>query len=203
MNTFSFVSRVAVACLAVAAITALPSPGPGDAWAQASGMGGAGQSNTITVRARVKAINHKTRKVTLVGPQGNTFTVVAGEEVRNLPQVKAGDTVVVRYHASTVFVLAAPGTRLPENSMSVAGGRAEPGQMPAGAAGTRLVVTGLVVGIDPVGHTISLVDRSGGAVRTIDVLDPERQQQLSRINVGDTITAVISEAVAVAVEPTR
>ncbi len=203
MKTLPFVSRAVVACLAIAAISSLPTPGAGTAWAQASGMGGAGQSNTVTVRARVKAINLKTRKVTLVGPQGNTFTVVAGDEVRNLPQVKPGDTVVVRYHASVVYVLAAPGTQLPQNTMSVAGGRAAPGQMPAGAAGTRLVVTGLVVGVDPVAHTVSLVDRSGGAVRTIDVVDPERQQQLVKINVGDTITAVISEAIAVAVEPAR
>ncbi len=202
MKTMPFAS-LAVACLAIAAISPIPVLDPGTAWAQAAGMGGAGQSNTVTVRARVKAINQKTRKVTLVGPQGNTFTVVAGEEVRNLPQVKAGDTVVVHYHSSVVFVLGAPGTQPPPDTMSVGGGRAAPGQMPAGAAGTRLVVTGLVVGVDPVAHTVSLVDRSGGAVRTIDVVDPERQKQLDRINVGDTITAVISEAIAVAVEPTR
>jgi len=203
MNTLSFVSRVGVACLAFAAISSLPVPGSGSAWAQASGMGGAGQSDLVTVRARVTAIDQNTRKVTLVGPQGNTFTVVASDEVRNLSQVKPGDTVVVRYHSSVVFVLGAPGTQAPENSMSVAGGRAAPGQMPAGVAGTRLVVTGLVVGVDPVAHTVSLVDRSGGAVRTIDVVDPERQKQLVRIKVGDTITAVISEAIAVSVEPTR
>jgi hypothetical protein len=87
--------------------------------------------------------------------------------------------------------------------MSVAGGRAAPGQMPAGAAGAKMVVTGLVVGVDPVAHTVSIVDRSGGAIRTVDVVDPERQKQLGQIKVGDTITAVISEAVAVGVEPAR
>lgn len=203
MSVMSFATRLAAAGLAIGIVSALPAPGSGAAWAQAANMGGAGQSDTITLRARVKAVDLKTRKVTLVGPQGNTFVVVAGDEVRNLPQVKPGNTVIVHYHASVVFVLSGPGTPLPENSLSVAGARAEPGQMPAAAAGQRLVVTGLVVGVDPVAHTVSLVDRSGGAVRTIDVLDPERQQQLTRINVGDTVTAVISEAVAVAVEPTR
>jgi hypothetical protein len=203
MNTLSFASRVAVACLAIAAVTSLPSPGSGSAWAQASGMGGAGQSDLITVNARVTAIDQNTRKVTLVGSDGKTFSVVAGNEVRNLAQVKPGDTVVVRYHSSVVFVRAAPGTQVPQDTMSVAGGRAAPGQMPAGVAGTRLVVTGLVVGVDPVAHTVSMVDPAGGAVRVIDVRDPERQQQLGRINVGDTITAILSQAIAVSVEPTR
>jgi len=203
MKPLALASRVAVACLAIAAISSVPTPGAGTAWAQASGMGGAGQSNTVVVRARVKAINQKTRKVTLVGPQGNTFSVIAGDEVRNLGQIKPGDTVVTHYHSSVVYVLAPAGTPLPKDTLDVAGGRAAPGQMPAGAAGAKMVLTGLVVGVDPVAHTISLVDRSGGAVRTIDVVDPERQKQLPNIKVGETITAVISEAIAIAVEPAR
>jgi hypothetical protein len=203
MNTLSFASRVAVACLAIAAVTSLPSPGSGSAWAQASGMGGAGQSDTVVVRARVKAIDHKSRKITLVGPEGNTFSVIAGDEVRNFGQIKPGDTVVTRYHASVVYVLAPAGTPLPKDTLDVAGGRAAPGEMPAGAAGAKLVITGLVVGIDPAANTVSLVDRSGGAVRTIHVMDPERQKQLPNIKVGQTITAVVSEAIAIAVEPTR
>jgi hypothetical protein len=189
--------------LAIAAVTSLPSPGSGSAWAQASGMGGAGQSDTVVVRARVKAIDHKSRKITLVGPEGNTFSVIAGDEVRNFGQIKPGDTVVTRYHASVVYVLAPAGTPLPKDTLDVAGGRAAPGEMPAGAAGAKLVITGLVVGIDPAANTVSLVDRSGGAVRTIHVMDPERQKQLPNIKVGQTITAVVSEAIAIAVEPTR
>jgi hypothetical protein len=201
MQAFSLASRIAVGCLAIAATTSLPSPGSGSAWAQASGMGGAGQSDTVVVRARVKAIDLKTRKVTLVGPQGNTFSVIAGEEVRNLGQIKPGDTVVTRYHASVVYVLAPAGTQLPQDTLDVAGGRAAPGEKPAGAAGAKLVVTGLVVGVDPAANTVSVVDRSGGAVRTIHVMDPERQKQLPNIKTGQTITAVVSEGIAIAVEP--
>jgi hypothetical protein len=78
----------------------------------------------------VKAVDLKTRHVTLVGPQGNAFTLNVPPEVRNLPQVKPGNTVVARYHASVVFVLAAPGTQLPADTLSVGGERVRPGQIP-------------------------------------------------------------------------
>ena len=69
------------------------------------------------------------------------------------------------------------------------------------AVGTRLVVTGLVVGVDTGAHKIDLVNPSGGQVRTISVVTPEGQQNLKLVKVGDTITAVISEALAIALDP--
>jgi hypothetical protein len=70
------------------------------AWGQAAGMAGIGTSDTISVRATVKAVNKKTRMVTLVGPQGDTLTLKVSDEVRNLAQVKPGNRVIVKYHAS-------------------------------------------------------------------------------------------------------
>jgi hypothetical protein len=55
------------------------------------------------------------------------------------------------------------------------------------------VVTGLVVGVNPAAHTLSLVDPTGGEIRTIAVKDPQYQQLLGTIKVGDTITAYITE----------
>jgi hypothetical protein len=40
-----------------------------------------------------------------------------------------------------------------------------------------------------------------GRVRTIDVVTLEGQQGMKLINIGDTITAIITEAVLVGVEP--
>ncbi len=65
------------------------------------------------------------------------------------------------------------------------------------------MVTGLVVSVNPAAHTISLVDPAGGEIRTIAVKDPQDQQLLGMIKVGDTITAYVSEALVAAVEPTR
>jgi hypothetical protein len=169
--------------------------------AQASGMAGISSSETISFRAKVTAIDLGTRMVTLVSAQGKSQTLKVGDEVRNLPQVKVGDTVNVRYHAAVTYVLSPRGTKLPGNSLTAAGGRAAPGQMPAAAVGTRIVVTSTVVGVDPAGHTLQLIDPDGGLIRTADVLTPEGQQSMKMIKVGDTITGVASETIAIAVEP--
>jgi hypothetical protein len=169
--------------------------------AQASGMVGIGESDTFVLRATVQAIDLPSRMVTLVGPQGNVVSLKVGEEVRNLPQVKPGNKVLVRYHGSITYVLSPRGARLPKDTLTAAGTRAAPGQMPAGAAAAKLVVTETVIAADQASHTLQVVNPSGGQVRTVAVVTPEGQQNMKMIKVGDTITAVVSEAVAVAVEP--
>jgi hypothetical protein len=169
--------------------------------AQAGGMVGIGESDTFVLRATVQAIDLPSRMVTLVGPQGNVVSLKVGEEVRNLPQVKPGNKVLVRYHGSITYVLSPRGARLPKDTLTAAGTRAAPGQMPAGAAAAKLVVTETVIAADQASHTLQVVNPSGGQVRTVAVVTPEGQQNMKMIKVGDTITAVVSEAVAVAVEP--
>ena len=62
-------------------------------------------------------------------------------------------------------------------------------------------VQGLVVGIDEAAHSLDLVNPSGGGIYTIEVTDPARIAMLSQVDVGDTITAVVSQALAVSIEP--
>jgi hypothetical protein len=50
-------------------------------------------------------------------------------------------------------------------------------------------------------HSVDLVNPSGGGVYTVDVTDPERIKMLGSLKVGDTVTAVISQALAVSIEP--
>jgi hypothetical protein len=192
-------TSAAVMILAAAPVLGVSFAPP--AMAQASGMGGIGEQSTITLRATVQSIDQQSRVVTLVGPQGNAITMQVGPEVRNLAQVKQGDKVLVHYHGSIAYVVAPPGTRLPDNSLTAAGVRAPQGQTPAGAVGAKLVITATVVGVDPTTHTLQLIDPSGGLVRTVEVTSPRAQRAMRRINVGDTITAIITEAVAVALEP--
>ncbi len=169
--------------------------------AQASGMAGIGASDTVLLHAKVTAIDLGTRMVTLVGPKGGSLTLKVGDEVRNLPQVKVGDTVNVLCRASVTYVLSPRGAKAPDNSMTAAGARAAPGQMPAGALDAKVVVTSTVVGVDLTGHKLQLIDPSGGLVRTVDVVTPEGQQSMKMVKVGDSITGVASLVVAVAVEP--
>jgi Cu/Ag efflux protein CusF len=193
---------VFTACLLLVVVAVLPPFAP-EARAQASSMFGAGETEMIAIRATVKTVDMKTRTVTLVGPQGETKTLKVGDQVQNLAQVKPGDTVVARYYDSVAYVLSPPGAKVPEDTLAAAAARAVPGGLPAGGVAEKVVVTGLVVGVNPTAHTLSLVNPAGGEVRTIAVKDPQYQQMMSSIKVGDTITAYITEAVIAAVEPAK
>jgi hypothetical protein len=194
---------VPAACLLFIAAALIPPYSP-PARAQASGMFGVADTDTVSERATVKAVDMKTRTVTLVGPKGETTTLKVGDQVKNLA-LKPGDTVVARFYDSVAYVVAPAGTKLPEDAMAIAEAQAAPGERPAGGVGTKIIVTGLVVGVNPVAHTISLVNPppAGGEIRTLTVKNPQYQQMLPQIKVGDTITAVISEALVVAVEPAK
>ena len=65
--------------------------------------------NAVTVTATVEAIDQKTRMVTLRGPDGKLTTVHAGDQVKNLAQVKKGDQVVVTYYESLAYEVHKPG----------------------------------------------------------------------------------------------
>src|SRR5258706_9572774 len=56
------------------------------------------REHTVTVQAKVVAVNQKTRVVTPRDSNGQDVTFVAGEEVRNLAQVRKGDMVTAVYH---------------------------------------------------------------------------------------------------------
>ncbi|MFO1127107.1 MAG: hypothetical protein U1E66_01520 [Rhodospirillales bacterium] len=166
-------------------------------------MFGTEDTDTVTTKATVKAVDMKARTVTLVGPHGDTQTLKVGPDVQNLAQVKPGDVVVARYTDSIAYVVAPAGTKTPDDMLALAGARAAPGQQPAGAVEAKLIVTGLVVGVNPGAHTLSLVDPKGGEVHTLNVKTPEYQKLLPMVKVGDEITAVVTEAVVVAVEPAK
>jgi hypothetical protein len=195
-------------CTAVAvALVSVTSAGPlyprlsSPAFAQASEMAGIARTESVSARATVKTVDLQTRTVTLEVPGGNTIVLKVGDRVQNLPQVRPGDAVIAHYTTSSAYVLAPRGTKLPDDSLTIAGARAAPGEKPAGGAESKMVVTGLVVGVDPTLHTVSLVDPSGGQVRSVNVVTAEGQQSMKLIKIGDTITAIITEAVLVAVEP--
>lgn len=170
-----------------------------NAFAQASGMFGMAESDAVSAHATVKSVDLQKRTVVLVNDSGETKKLKVGPQVQNLAQVKPGDVVVVQYYDSVAYVVAPPGTKTPEDIMALAAARTVPGEEPGAAVAAKVIVTGLVVGVHPLAHTLSLVNPDGGEVQTFVVRDPEYQAMLANVKVGDTITVVASEAVAVAV----
>lgn len=203
-NKRRLLSTAGAAAVLAVAVAAAPSHSlVSPAWAQASGMFGTEQSDTVTMQATVKSVDLKNHTVVLEGADGVTKTLKVGPEVKNLPQVKAGDTVVIGYHESVAYVVAPAGSKSPEDLLAVATARATPGELPGGGVASKLVVTGLVVGVNPVTHSLSVVDPDGGQIHTFVVKNPDDLSMLSKIKVGDKITAIISDAIVALVTPVQ
>jgi hypothetical protein len=160
------------------------------------------ESVSATIHARIAAIDPATRAVTLTGASGRKVTLIAGPAVR-LEMLKAGDAVNAQYYRSVAFMVKPPqgGSGTPVSDDQMAQIIAQPAKTPGGI-GVRLTkVSGTVVGIDMADHSVEVVDPSGGGIYTIAVTDPSRIAMLGSLKVGDTITAVISQALAVSIEP--
>jgi hypothetical protein len=156
------------------------------------------ESAAVTFQAKIRSIDLATRRVTLVGGSGQLVTLTAGPNVR-LEMLKSGDTVNAKYYHSVAFLLTQPGTPVPEDQITAL--VAQNVQTPGGFGVLQTRISGLVVSIDMTAHSLDVVDPSGGGVYTINVVDPARQMAMSTLKVGDTITAVVSQALAVSIEP--
>lgn len=155
----------------------------------------------LSLHARITALNPSTRAVTLKGASGQSVTVTAGPAVR-LDLLKVGDVVNAKYYRSVAFAVAPPasagGAAADDGSAELL---ARPVAAPGGEALRVTRISAIVVGLDVDDHTVDVVDPTGGAVTTIAVTDPKRIAMLSKLNIGDTVTAVVTQALAVTIDP--
>jgi hypothetical protein len=143
-------------------------------------------------RARVGAIDHATRVVTLVNDAGDKLTFRADEGVRNLGQVKVGD-VVQGDLVEKLLVEARPATaeeREAPVQVAEGGVRAEPGQKPAGLYVRELKSVFTVASIDKAAGGGELRD-ANGELHFVKARDPA---VLDRLSVGDTVVVTYTEA---------
>ena len=160
------------------------------------------ESEAVTLHAKISALNPTTRAVTLVGANGSSLTVTAGPLVR-LELLKVGDSVNAKFYRSVAFVVSPPqaGNGTPTATDSMTQLTAQPATVPGGV-GVRLTkISGTVVGINLAAQTVDVVNPSGGGVYTMHVTDPARLAELASLEIGETITAVVSDALAVSIDP--
>jgi hypothetical protein len=160
---------------------------------------GIGSTQSVTAKVTVKSIDMATRHLVVTGADGQTFAMKVPDSVQNLAQVSVGDQITATYTRETVFALSPPNSALPPDTETAVAARAAKGELPAAVVANHVVVTGAVVGVDLDNHTLQLVDPKGGQVHTIKVTDPQRQQAMAQVKVGDTITAYVTESLLIAV----
>ena len=157
--------------------------------------GGVGE-NLEHATAKVKALDLKTRMVTLQRPDGSLIKFKAGDEVRNLPQVKVGDDVNVTYYESLAYEVKKPGEAVPGAAVAEGLERAKLGEKPGGAAGRVTTITATIAAIDKVAGTVTLRGPDGEDT-TIKARNPDN---LNRVSVGDLVDITYTEALAISVE---
>jgi len=151
------------------------------------------------ISATVESVDQAARHVLLRGPKGGLVTVTAGPEVKNLGQLKPGDQVVVTYQEALAVELAKPDTSAPPVQATEGTNRAAPGETPGGSKEQMIRVRVQITGID---HKHNMVSFVGPAKieRTVDVTNPDMQNFLKTLKVGDEVDVTYTEAIAVNVE---
>jgi hypothetical protein len=162
---------------------------------QADAPRGESAMTSVQVTATVTKIDHATREVTIKTDDGVERSFVAGDDVKNLAQVKAGDRITLVYAEALAYEVKKGGEAVaPETA--IAGASAEPGAKPAGVVGRQVVVTVKITAIDPSIPSVTFTGPAGNS-KTIKVLHPEK---LEGVSVGDTVQITYTEALAIKVE---
>jgi len=191
----SIVNLAAAAALAFAVVAPVHSQQPKAAGKQVT-IEGVGVMELTRVTASVEAVDLANRIVTLKGPRGNVFAVLVGPEVKNLPQVKAGDTLEIEHYESVAIdVKKTEGVpSLTDTGMVV---KAKPGEMPAGVALRKVRVVTNVLGINTVNQSV-LVRGPLGHLTEVKIRDPK---VVAGLKSGGQIDLTYVEGVAIAVKP--
>ena len=160
---------------------------------------GAFVEQAATIQALVHEVDLTTRQVLLQTGENEFVTVVAPEEVRNLPQLEVGDTVNLTFYGGVAASLAPAGEAPIATDTTQALIRAEEGERPAGAMLSELTTTVTFDAFDPETGIVTFTGQSG-MQRMVEVQDPEMRAFVETLAAGDQVDVTVIEIVALEVE---
>jgi hypothetical protein len=149
---------------------------------------------TVKVEATIRAIDLGTREVRFALPDGSESTVVAGDEVKRLADLKVGDRVTMEYYESVTVSLVKTEVAVPGTTESEAVKRTEPTELPGGTKTTQTKIVAKVTAIDAAAGKVTLA----GANHLSLTLDIDAAMA-ARLKVGDVVEAVYTTAKAISV----
>jgi len=159
--------------------------------------GEATQASLVSASATVVAVDQSTRQVTLQDDaDGTTFSVTAGPEVRNLPQLAAGDRVQLDYFQATTVSMADPADS-GEEAAAIVAGRAPEGAKPGAAAVTTRSFVVTVVSYDADSGLATLRTPDGLTRRT--TVPPVLRSFAQNRGPGSRVLVTMTEALAVTI----
>lgn len=152
----------------------------------------------VSAQATVTAIDMASRKVSLKNAAGESFDIVAGEQVTNLANLKVGDVVALRYLQMLDLELLKGTAGVRKRIVEVAAGKAEAGEKPGAGIGKKVTLYGDVIAVDKGQQTITVK----GVDHTL-VLKVHNPAQFALIAKGDQIKAVQTQAVGIGILPEK
>lgn len=151
--------------------------------------------NTQDVSAKVTAIDTSNRKLTLLRPDGDKFTVKVGPEAVNFDQIRVGDLVNATVTEELVVYLDEEGALAPDGSAGVVA-LAPKGAQPGGLVAGTVQATATVTAIDRTNRTATLRFEDG-STKTLPVRD---DIDLSQRKVGEKVVFQVTEMIAISVK---
>ena len=157
-----------------------------------SGGTGIDEVEVVTVTAVVDKIDLDKRKVTLTLENGKTKTYKVDKVAQNLDQVQPGDHVKITVTEELMVAVNKSG----ESPAAASVGEvsvAPRGSKPSVVSVEATAVSGKILAINSEKHKVTLLD-ADGKKRTVKV---KSGVDLSRLAVGDSVDAVLTESVAI------
>lgn len=159
------------------------------------GVPGGKVTETTQLNATVTAIDAAKRKVTLVTRANEKFTVTAGPEVVNFPQIRVGDQLKVTSTEELVVRMAKPGEKVIEDGTADVTLAAE-GKKPGMGVTTTAKTVATVTNINTKSRKVTL-QFSDGSTDTVKVRD---DIDLTKHKVGEKVVFQMKEAFAIRME---
>lgn len=168
--------------------------------AQRAAPGPASVARGVTASAIVENVDLTERQVLLRGTNGDLRTIRVGPEVRNLAQMRVGDTVTLAFGEALVLAVADARDGQAPLAALATGARAQAGARP-GAGATQLVQAR--VRVDAVDRATGSVTFTGplGVQRTARPRNPQLLTFVRALRPGQMVDVAYAEAVELRVAP--
>jgi hypothetical protein len=147
-----------------------------------------------THTAIVETVDQTARQVLLRGEDGSLHTIPVGPEVRNLAQLRSGDTVTIEFREGLAVALANPADGAPAASVAGAARRRPTGARPGGGVARVVTLRVTVTAVDTAANTVTFTGPLGKS-RTVAVQRPELQAFIRQLRPGQQVDIAYAESV--------
>jgi hypothetical protein len=155
--------------------------------------------DAVTASVLVTKVDVPKRLLTVKTDAGEEFEVEVDPVVQNLPQVKVGDHISVKYYQSLSARLHKAGDpEAPTESLDAE--RAELGQKPGVSARSIKTVTVTIASVDTAKNVVKFYGPDN-FVRTVNIVRPQGQAFIKSLKSGDKVVITYTESLAISVGP--